>query len=149
MSRSVFVLRYREGEPEPLGRALVRKVLGPYVIAADEDFQGGVLIRAADGQEAEVDVNEVCLAVSRYPPGRFFDILAELVDRLGASVSPTDRPVVLRREGDRLGASVSPTDRPVVLRREGDRAHLPAEAQRGAVTVAMTGRAMENFLSGS
>ncbi|MFI9542549.1 hypothetical protein ACIHAR_00945 [Streptomyces sp. NPDC052016] len=129
MSRSVFVLRYREGEPEPLDMALVREVLGPYVIAADEDFQGGVLIRAADGHEVEVDVNEVCLAVSRYPPGRFFDILAELVDRLGASVSPTDRPVVLRREEDR--------------------AHLPAEAQRGAVTVAMTGRAMENFLGGS
>ncbi|MFB8039307.1 hypothetical protein ACFC5Z_41785 [Streptomyces sp. NPDC056004] len=108
---------------------LVRKILGPYVVAADEDFQGGVLIRAADGHDVEVDINEACLAVSRFPPGLFFDILAELVDRLGASVTPTDRPVILRKEEDR--------------------AHLPVEARQGAVAVGMTGRAIESFVCGS
>ncbi|MCZ7459321.1 hypothetical protein [Streptomyces sp. WMMC940] len=107
---------------------LVREVLGPYVVAADEYFQD-VLIRAADGHEAEVDINEVCLAVSRFPPGRFFDILAELVDRLGASVTLMDRPVILRKEEDR--------------------AHLPVVARQGAVVVSMTGRAIEGFATGS
>ncbi|QEV42103.1 hypothetical protein CP978_29210 [Streptomyces nodosus] len=125
----MFVLRYRNGEPEPLAMDLVREILGPYILAADDDFQGGVLIRTTDGYEVEVDVNPVCLAVSRFPPGQSFDVLAELVDRLGASVTLPDRPVILRKEEDR--------------------AHLPAEAREGAVVVGMTGRAIESFVSGS
>ncbi|GAA2999247.1 hypothetical protein Sfulv_43000 [Streptomyces fulvorobeus] len=125
----LFVLRYRNGQPEPLDLELVREVLAPYIVAADEDLMNGVLIRTPDGHEVDVDVNEMCVAVSRFPPGRFFDVLAELVDRLGASVTPSDRPVILREETDR--------------------AHLPAEAGEGATVVAMTGPVLEGYLSGS
>ncbi|WP_326763736.1 hypothetical protein OG978_03480 [Streptomyces sp. NBC_01591] len=125
----LFVLRYRNGEPEPLDMELVREVLAPYVAAADEDLTNGVLIRTADGYEVDVDINQVCIAVNRFPPGQFFDVLAELVDRLGASVTPTDRPVILREERDR--------------------SHLPAGAGADAGVVAMTGSALEYYLSGS
>ncbi|WP_405851899.1 hypothetical protein OG361_04175 [Streptomyces sp. NBC_00090] len=89
----------------------------------------GVRIRTSDGHKVDVDVNEVCVAVNRFPPGQFFDVLAELVDRLGASVTPTDRPLILREEEDR--------------------AHFPAEAGEGAIVVAMTGPALEGYLNGS
>ncbi|MEW1803683.1 hypothetical protein [Streptomyces virginiae] len=127
MGRMLFVLRYRNGEPEPLGTPVLREVLGPYAVAADADFRDGVLIRTIDGHDVEIDVNEVCLAVSRFPPGQFFDVLARLVDRLGASVVPMNRPAVLRREEDR--------------------AHLPPAGRREAVVVAMTGRALEAALT--
>ncbi|MFD7098607.1 hypothetical protein [Streptomyces xanthophaeus] len=129
MSRIMFVLRYRNGEPEPLDLGLVREVLEPYAVAIGPDLRDGVLIRTADGHEAGVDVNEFCLAVSRFPPGRFFAVLAELVDRLGASMTLMDRPVLLREEADR--------------------AHLPEGTQQDAVVVAMTGRAVEHHVTGS
>ncbi|MGW6704291.1 hypothetical protein ACWGDE_05300 [Streptomyces sp. NPDC054956] len=129
MSRCMFVLRYRDGEPEPFDMDVVREVLEPYIVAAGADLRDGVLLRAADGHEFEVDVNDVCLAVNRFPPGQFFDILAELVDRLEASVTLMDRPVILRREEDR--------------------GHLPAEAREGSTVVAMTGRAIEAFAGGT
>ncbi|MFC9792438.1 hypothetical protein [Streptomyces sp. NPDC057695] len=128
MSRTMFVLRFRDGEPEPLDMDLVREVLAPYLVSADGDF-GGVLIRTDDDREVEFDINELCVGVHRYPPGRFFGILAELVDRLGASVLPMDRPAVLREEGDR--------------------AHLPEPGREAAVVVAMTGPALENFINGA
>lgn len=129
MSRMLFVLRYSNGEPEPLDMDLVRDVLGSYVVDTDDDLMNGVLIRTADDREVGFDVNPLCLAVSRFPPGQFFDILAQLVDRLGASVLPTDRPAILREEGHR--------------------AHLPEPARESAAVVEMTGSALENFLSGS
>ncbi|MFJ8073189.1 hypothetical protein ACIQ7Q_04370 [Streptomyces sp. NPDC096176] len=109
----LFVLRYRNGEPEPLEMELVREVLSPYIIAADEDLVNGVLIRTADGYEVDVDINEVCVAVS-FPPSQFFDVLGQLVERLRARVTSTDRPVILRgrrgpapptRRGARRGRS--------------------------------------------
>ncbi|MEU0836952.1 hypothetical protein [Streptomyces sp. NPDC005969] len=129
MSRMLFALRYRNGEPEPLDMELVREVLGPYIVEADEDLMNGVLMRTADGYEVNVDANEVSVGVNRFPPGQFFDVLAELVDRLGASVLPMDRPTILREEGDR--------------------AHLPETAQESAAVVEMTGPALEGFISGS
>ncbi|MFI5771044.1 hypothetical protein ACIA74_21320 [Streptomyces sp. NPDC051658] len=71
---------------------LIQELRAPYIAAADEDLTNGVLIRTTDGYEVDVDINEVCIVVSRFPPGQFFDVLAELVDRLRASVTPTDRP---------------------------------------------------------
>lgn len=129
MSRMMFVLRYRNGEPEPLDMELVREVLVPYLIDTDEDLMNGALIRTVDDQEVEFDINEVCVAVSRFPRGQFFEILARLVDRLGASVTIADRPAILRAEEDR--------------------AHLPDEGWReDAVVVKMTGPALERFISG-
>ncbi|MFF5976780.1 hypothetical protein ACFY7C_35275 [Streptomyces sp. NPDC012769] len=107
---------------------LVREVLAPYLVSADEGFEGA-LIRTPDDREVEFDINELCVAVNRFPPGRFFGILAELVDRLGASVLPMDRPAVIREEGDR--------------------AHLPEPGREAAVVVATTGPAWENFISGA
>ncbi|WP_167518956.1 hypothetical protein [Streptomyces chryseus] len=49
------------------------------------------MIRTTDGYEVDVDVNEACVAANRYPSGQFFELLAELADRLGASVPPTGR----------------------------------------------------------
>ncbi|MFJ3931534.1 hypothetical protein [Streptomyces sp. NPDC090029] len=127
MSRMLFVLRFRRGEPEPLDLHAVREVLGPYAVGGAADPLEGLLIRTADGREVEVDVNELC-GVVRFPSGHFFDLLAALVDRLGASVLPCDRPVLLRAEADR--------------------SHLPGPAREDAVVVPMTGRAVEFFLSG-
>ncbi|MGW1719028.1 hypothetical protein [Streptomyces sp. NPDC002156] len=128
MSRMLFVLRYRNGEPEPLDMELVREVLAPYVVTADEDLRHGVLIRTADGHEVDLDVNDVCVAVNRFPPGRFFDVLAELVDRLGASVLSSDRPAIIRQEEDR--------------------AHLSEDIREVAVVVATTRPALEDYLGG-
>ncbi|MFJ1926012.1 MULTISPECIES: hypothetical protein [unclassified Streptomyces] len=126
----LFVLRYRNGEPEPLDLELVRQVLAPYTVEADEDLTEGVRIRTSDGHEVELDINEVCVAVSRFPPGQFFEILARLVDALGAGVTLADRPAVLRAEDDRP--------------------HLPDEPWRDeAVVVEMTGPALEDFVNGS
>ncbi|MGN5630448.1 hypothetical protein [Streptomyces sp. AC154] len=126
----LFVLRYRNGEPEPLDMELVRQVLAPHIVDADEDLTNGARIRTADGHEVELDINEVCIAVSRFPTGQFFEILARLVDRLGAGVTLADRPAVLRTEDDR--------------------SHLPDEAGRDeAVVVEMTGPALEDFVNGS
>ncbi|MFJ1898006.1 hypothetical protein [Streptomyces sp. NPDC088115] len=126
----LFVLRYRNGEPEPLDLELVRQVLAPYTVEADEDLTDGVRIRTSDGHEVELDINEVCVAVSRFPPGQFFEILARLVDALGAGVTLADRPAVLRAEDDRP--------------------HLPDEPWRDeAVVVEMTGPALEDFVNGS
>ncbi|MEV8589666.1 hypothetical protein [Streptomyces sp. NPDC051180] len=128
MSRTVFLVRFRDGEPGPLPLEVVREVLAPYVVAAGEDLRDGVLIRTADGCEVDVDVDDLCVAVSRFPRGPFSDVLARLVDRLGATVIPTDRPVAIREEGDR--------------------AHLSADLRDGAVVVAPTGPSLEAFLSG-
>ncbi|MFD9455234.1 hypothetical protein ACFWBC_19370 [Streptomyces sp. NPDC059985] len=128
MSRMLFVLRYRNGRPEPLDMDAVREVLAPHLGAADEHPRDGALIRTADGYEVEVDVNDVCVAVSRFPPGRFFGVLAELVERLGASVLSTDRPVIIREEGDR--------------------AHLSDDLREGAVVMATTAPALEGHFSG-
>ncbi|MFJ4910988.1 hypothetical protein [Streptomyces sp. NPDC088726] len=126
----LFVLRYRNGEPEPLDLELVRQVLAPYTVEADEDLTEGVRIRTSDGHEVKLDINEVCVAVSRFPPGQFFEILARLVDALGAGVTLADRPAVLRAEDDRP--------------------HLPDEPWRDeAVVVEMTGPALEDFVNGS
>ncbi|MFF9426279.1 hypothetical protein [Streptomyces sp. NPDC014746] len=129
MSRMLFVLRYRDGEPEPLDMKLVREVLEPYLVAAGEDLTEGLLIRTADGHEVDVDVNDVCVSVSRFPTGQFFDILARLVDRLGAAVLSSDRPVVIREERDRAG--------------------LSEDIREGAVVVAVTGPALESHFTGS
>ncbi|MEE1815097.1 hypothetical protein PUR59_08725 [Streptomyces sp. SP18ES09] len=129
MSRMLFVLRYRDGEPEPLDMKLVREVLEPYLVAPGEDLTEGLLIRTADGHEVDVDVNDVCVSVSRFPTGQFFDILARLVDRLGAAVLSSDRPVVIREERDRDG--------------------LSEDIREGAVVVAVTGPALESHFTGS
>lgn len=129
MSRTLFVLRYRDGAPEPLDLQVVHEVLAPHAVDGGDDILGGVLLRTAEGHEVDVDVNEVCVAVSRFPAGHFFDVLAELVDRLGASVTPSDGPVVLRREEDRT--------------------ELPAEVREAATVVAMTGPALDAALNGS
>ncbi|MFI8515016.1 hypothetical protein ACIGHB_28210 [Streptomyces sp. NPDC085460] len=129
MSRTLFVLRYRDGEPEPLDMRVVQEVLAPHATEGGDDVLGGVLLRTAEGHEVHVDVNEVCVAVSRFPRGAFFDVLAELVVRLGASVTPSDGPVLLREEADRAG--------------------LPAEARETATVVAMTGPALDAALNGS
>ncbi|MFJ4848734.1 MULTISPECIES: hypothetical protein [unclassified Streptomyces] len=123
----MFILVYENGEPKPLDMDLLKEILKPYVVAADEDFQD-VLIQLADGYQAELDINEVCIGISRFPPGHFFDVLAELVDRLGATVIPMDRPTILRREEDR--------------------SRLPPEGREDSAVVRMTGRAMEAFISG-
>ncbi|OEJ55170.1 hypothetical protein [Streptomyces agglomeratus] len=85
------------------------------------------MIRTTDGYE--MDVNEACVAANRYPPGQFFELLAELADRLGASLPPTGRPVILREEKDR--------------------AHFPAEVGKDAAVVAMTSSDLERYLCGS
>jgi hypothetical protein len=128
MSRRLFVLRYRNGEPEPLDMELVRDVLAPYIVNADDDLRNGVLIRTADGHEVDLDVNDVCVAVSRFPPGQFFDILAELVDRVGAGVLSSDMPVIIRQERDRT--------------------HLSEDIREVAVVVATTRPALEGYFGG-
>ncbi|MFE6101686.1 hypothetical protein ACFVQ4_17160 [Streptomyces laurentii] len=128
MGCTLFVLRFREGEPESLDQALVRDVLAPYIVRASEDLRNGVLIRTPEGCEVEVDVTDLCVAVSCFPPGRFFDILAGLIDRLDA--------IVIFSYG------------PPVIRREEDRAHLAEDMREAAVVVATEGPALAAFPDG-
>ncbi|MFD9970382.1 hypothetical protein ACFWYA_19880 [Streptomyces sp. NPDC059011] len=122
----LLVLRYRNGDREPLDMEIVREALVPHMVAADGDLMNGVLIRTVDGHESTWTSTRSASPSTAFRPA-------------GSSTS-------WPRWWTRLGASVPPTDLPVTLREEEDRAHLPAGAGENAVVVAMTGPDLEGYL---
>lgn len=129
MSRMLFVVRYRNGEPEPLDMEQVRRQLVPYAVGSVEDPRDGVTVRTAEGYEVELGVNDFCVSAGRYPAGRFFDVLALLASGLGAVVMSSDLPVVI---GD-----------------EADRAHLSEDMRKDAQVVELKGPALDAFFNGA
>ncbi|MGI5199034.1 hypothetical protein ACQEVY_36285 [Streptomyces sp. CA-288835] len=90
--------------------------------------EGGALqfwIRAADGSEAELIADKNSVLVLRPHRGAVFDIIAELVSRLGAVV-------------------IDPTWGRAACREE-ERAHLPTEMQEEAIVIEMTGEALASL----
>ncbi|MER5382062.1 hypothetical protein ABT040_17565 [Streptomyces sp. NPDC002688] len=119
--------------PVSLDLELVRAVLEPHDVGdpqltVGEDGSLGFWIRASDGSEAEVFVDEYGITVHRPQAGGVFGIVAELVSRLGAVI-------------------IDPGSGRVVCRQE-QHADLPPEMQHGAIVIEMTAEAVETALTG-
>ncbi|MFD9461987.1 hypothetical protein [Streptomyces sp. NPDC060027] len=119
--------------PVSLDLELVRAVLEPHDVGdprltVGEDGNLGFWIRASDGSEAEVFVDEYGITVHRPHVGGVFGIVAELVSRLGAVI-------------------IDPSSGRVVCREE-ERADLPPDMRHGAVVIEMTAEAVETALTG-
>ncbi|MCL6734681.1 hypothetical protein [Streptomyces neyagawaensis] len=135
MGWSPMVLRFVDGgeTPVPLDPAVVREVLEPYDAdgpgaTEGEDGSPAYRVRAADGSEAEIFADDHGLTVHRPHAGEVWDIVAELVARLGAVVlDPSGTGVVCRAE---------------------EHGHLPARWRDDAVVIEMTGEALETALTG-
>ncbi|WP_338674322.1 hypothetical protein V1460_15615 [Streptomyces sp. SCSIO 30461] len=103
---------------------MTREVLAPHAVKADPDTVE-VLIRAAEGGEAELSVSADGIIVHRFPAGGVVDIVAELADRLGAAVVLPDGVLVSGEE---------------------QRANLPDGLREMAVVVEMTGSSLQGAL---
>ncbi|MGW1885848.1 hypothetical protein [Streptomyces sp. NPDC001970] len=119
--------------PVPLDMELVRAVLEPHHVGdpqltVGEDGTLGFWIRASDGSEAEMFVDEYGITVHRPHAGGVFGIVAELVSRLGAII-------------------INPSRVGVVCRAE-ELAGLPPGMQHDAIVIEMTGEAVEAALTG-
>ncbi|MER7908771.1 hypothetical protein [Streptomyces sp. NPDC096068] len=126
MGYGLSLHRFVDGEPETLDDRVVREVLAPHVVHASEDA-GELVIRGADGGEAEVNVSADGVSVHRFPPGGVVDVVAELADRLGAAVLLPDGALV---------------------RDEDQRANLPDGLRETAVVIEMTGPGLRGALDG-
>lgn len=124
MGYGISLHRFVEGEPESLDERVTREVLAPHAVNADQDSEE-MLIRAADGGEAEVTVSADGISVHRFASGAVLDIVAELADRLGAAIVAPDGVLVSGEE---------------------QRANLPEGLRNGAVVVEMTGPALQGAL---
>ncbi|WP_331447519.1 hypothetical protein [Streptomyces xanthochromogenes] len=125
MGYAISLHRFVDGEAETLDQRVVREVLVPHAMNADQD-DNELLVRAADGGEAEMDVSADGVSVHRFPPGGILDIIAELADRLGAAIALPDS---------------------VLLSTEEQRANLPDGLRDMAVVVEMTGPGLQRVLN--
>ncbi|MGW7367783.1 hypothetical protein ACWGI8_31265 [Streptomyces sp. NPDC054841] len=121
MGYGISLHRFLGGEPETLDERVTREVLAPYAVNADQDSEE-VLIRAADGEEAEMNVRADGISVHRFSSGGVLDIVAELADRLGAAIVLPDG---------------------VLVGGEEQRANLPDGLRDMAVVVEMTGPSLQ------
>lgn len=138
MGWSPMIFKFADGgeEPVPLDPASIRAVLEPHEVGdprltAGTGKDGGLefWVRAPDGSEAEIFADARCIAVHRPHAGAVWDIVAELVSRLGAVVfDPSGGGVVCRAE---------------------EHAHLPASMRDDVTVIEMTGEALEVALTGS
>ena len=136
MGWSPMVLKFVDGgeEPVPLDPASIRAVLEPHDVGdpqltVGEDGGLAFWVRAPDGSEAEIFADTRCIAVHRPHAGAVWDIVAELVSRLGAVVfDPSGGGVVCRAQ---------------------EHAHLPASMRDDVTVIEMTGEALETTLTGS
>ncbi|MGA4941687.1 hypothetical protein [Streptomyces cinereoruber] len=126
MGHGLSLHRFVGGEPQALDDRVVRDVLAPHVVAASPDATE-LVIRTADGGEAELRVSADGVGVHRFPSGDVLDVVAELAHRLEAAVVLPDGALV----GD--GAR---------------RADLPDGLRETAAVVAMTGRGLRDALDG-
>ncbi|MER7174502.1 hypothetical protein [Streptomyces mesophilus] len=135
MGWSPYIYKFVDGgeSPVPLDLQLVRAVLEPHDVGNPElkvceDGSLQFWIRAPDGSEAELFVDDLGIAVHRPHAGGVWSIVAELVSQLGAIV-------------------INPSRAGVVCRTE-EYADLPPSMQRDAVIVEMRGEALEEALVG-
>jgi hypothetical protein len=126
MGYGLSLHRFVGGEPETLDEQVAREVLTPHAVTRDQGAKE-LLVRAADGGEAEVTVSTDGISVGRFPPGGILDLVAELADRLGAAVVLPDG---------------------VLVGSEEQRANLPDGLRDAAVVVEMTGPALQRAIGG-
>ncbi|WP_167152777.1 hypothetical protein [Streptomyces sp. MBT27] len=125
MGYAISLHRFVDGEAETLDERVIREVLAPHAANAGQDANE-LLVRAADGGEAEMDVSGDGVSVHRFPLGGILDIIAELTDRLGAAIALPDS---------------------VLLGTEEQRANLPDGLRDMAVVVEMTGPGLQRVLN--
>ncbi|MFF4402921.1 hypothetical protein [Streptomyces sp. NPDC001480] len=120
--------------PVPLDMDVVREVLGPYGVGDPsltvmDDGRLQYWVRAADGSEAEIFVDEASILVERPHSGPgVFAVVAELASRLGAAVlKPNNGVLFCSSEAY---------------------ARLPMDLQTDAVAIEMTGEALRAALIG-
>ncbi|MER7660758.1 hypothetical protein [Streptomyces sp. NPDC096193] len=124
MGYGISLHRFVDGEAETLDEQVAREALASHAVNADRDAEE-MLIRAADGGEAEVNVSADGIIVHRFPSGGIVDIVAELADRLGAAIVLPDS---------------------VLVSGEDQRANLPDGLQAMAVVIEMTGPTLKRAL---
>ncbi|MEV7130940.1 hypothetical protein [Streptomyces sp. NPDC093260] len=136
MSYSPSIYKFVEGcdAPVPLDLKVIQAVLSPYDVG-DPDLtvmeDGGLeyWVRAADGSEAEIFVDQTGIQVERPHSGPgVFAIVAELAARLAAVIFDPSRGTFF------CGSEAH--------------AHLPADIRHEAVLIDMTGEAVEAALIG-
>lgn len=125
MSYSIYVQRFAHGDAAPMDDERGQVLLAPHVVAREPEY-GFVRIRASDGGEADVYASPGSIMVSRFAWGGILDIVADLVERLGA--------VILLPEGV------------AILGTAQDRSHLPVELQTDAVVVDLSGAAIQGVI---
>jgi hypothetical protein len=130
-----MIFKFVDGGETPvrLDPALIRAVLEPHDVGdprltVDGDGSLQFWVRASDGSEAEIFADAQGIAVHRPHAGGVWDIVAELVSRLGAVV-------------------IDPSRGGVVCRVE-ERAHLPEDLRADATVIEMTGEVLEATLIG-
>ncbi|MEU3505077.1 hypothetical protein ABZ726_31680 [Streptomyces hundungensis] len=124
MGYGLSLHRFVNGEAETLDERVIHKVLDPHVVNLGQS-DTELLVRAADGGEAEVDVSSDGISVHRFPPGGVLDIVAELANCLGAAIALPDG---------------------ILLGTEGQLANLPDGLREMAVVIEMTGAGIQQAL---
>ncbi|MFJ3235934.1 hypothetical protein [Streptomyces sp. NPDC086787] len=136
MGYSPSIYKFVEGSdtPVPLDMDVVRAVLSPYDIGDPnltvmDDGRLQCWVRAADGSEAEIFVDEVGILVERPHSGPgVFAIVAELASRLGAAVlDPSSGVFFCSREAH---------------------ACLPVDMRKDVIVIEMTGEGVRAALIG-
>lgn len=129
-----MIFKFVDGGEVPalLDQALIRAVLEPHDVGDPQltvEGDGGLQfwVRASDGSEAEIFADAQGVEVHRPHAGGVWNIVAELVSRLGAVI-------------------IDPSKGGVVCRTE-ERPHLPADMQDDAIVIEMTGEALEAALT--
>ncbi|MGW0210950.1 hypothetical protein ACWDZ8_36050 [Streptomyces sp. NPDC003233] len=98
MSYGLGIHTFVNGEPVAPDLAVVREILAPYAAVAAGAEGRDFWIRAADGGEAEVFVDDLVIAVDRPHLGEIIGVIAELADRLGAVVEPGNGTLLCRED---------------------------------------------------
>ncbi|WP_167161299.1 hypothetical protein [Streptomyces sp. MBT27] len=124
MGHGLSLHRFVSGEAATLDERVIHEVLDPHVVNTGQN-DTKLLIRAADGGEAEVDVSADGISVHRFPPGGVLDIVAERASCLGAAIALSD--------GMLLGT-------------EEQRANLPDGLGELAVVIDMSGAGIQRAL---
>ncbi|MFE9405777.1 hypothetical protein ACFYNY_29195 [Streptomyces sp. NPDC006530] len=127
MGYGLSLHRFVNGEAATLDKGMIHEVLDPHVVNGSQN-DTELLVRAADGGEAEVDVSSDGISVHRFPSGGVLDIVAELANCLGAAIALPD--------GMLLGA-------------EEQRANLPDGLRELAVVIDMSGAGIQRALDGA
>ncbi|MEU6343728.1 hypothetical protein ABZ883_22625 [Streptomyces sp. NPDC046977] len=130
MSYDIYVHRFEGGESAPLDKVIAAEVLDSYVVVRVPDNK---FLQLDMGRNERADVyfsTDTHITFTRFGGERIMDIVAELLERLGASLVLLGGTVVLRQEAHRehLPQLMRDDDWSVVVARTGQEIMRAIEA---------------------